>query len=676
MPMLLRSVESVYFESMTNEDAKNKMHREKVHADELNRRLREDVEKLTLQLAQEKQRRQADQSLHGDLEHNAQLMEEIVEKQKEVSAWHDEDHAILKDVHESSGCHRDVLARLTREVGRLKELQQDRTRLKKLVTTLQGRVKQLKAKLAEAEAHHKQRETELRAEVAATHDQLRAASAEAERVASAQLEALRVEHDVSAAAAAATHESHGTAMIAAIAAELTAAEGALHAKIVEVRRVSSESVDLVTQLKHEAAQTLADAQAHAKAEHETLRQEKEALAVELSVLQQRQNELLAQRAAAAHAHDEQSALLTEQVQSMRAEVSAKGAAIDSAAAELDALRSQSAQQTLSDSRAATQREWDAVQQEHKSRAALLEATTTRVEALEAADAELRAQAEVEARGRAEERRELEAAHQAALHRLEKQLRATQDELEQVNAQHRATQDELEQAHAATQAAQAVAQEAHAEATAQRTGTTQPSQAAPPTAAPMHAKMAEGAALPPLPPLGAPTMAPNYLPAVQATPLALAAALPAVLPDKENAREPPADMVPVRPTGKTTPSCKPPPLVKLAPPAVVDKPPAPKSSAAKPPAPASAKSLSAPAVVPGRSQSAPMAAPPAAKRPPERELEAEEVASKDQKRSRSLGGGGSGSEGATFNRRKSGSGSSMIKNMAASAAAASFDLFDF
>jgi hypothetical protein len=191
---------------------------------------------------------------------------------------------------------------------------------------------------------------------------------------------------------------------------------------------------------------------------------------------------------------------------------------------------------------------------------------------------------------------------------------------------------------------------------------------------MHAKMAEGAALPPLPPLGAPTMAPNYLPAVQvsrrrsgggsstskfggggsasklgggdgdggggddfgggggggggsgtskATPLALAAALPAVLPDKENAREPPADMVPVRPTGKTTPSCKPPPLVKLAPPAVVDKPPAPttapKSSAAKPPAPASAKSLSAPAVVPGRSQSAPMAAPPAAKRPPEREL---------------------------------------------------------
>ena len=56
MPMLLRSVESVYFESMTTEDAKNKMHREKVHADELNRRLREDVEKLTLQLAQEKQR--------------------------------------------------------------------------------------------------------------------------------------------------------------------------------------------------------------------------------------------------------------------------------------------------------------------------------------------------------------------------------------------------------------------------------------------------------------------------------------------------------------------------------------------------------------------------------------------------------------------------------------------
>ena len=34
MSMLLRSVESVDFESMTTEDAKNKMHREKVHPNE------------------------------------------------------------------------------------------------------------------------------------------------------------------------------------------------------------------------------------------------------------------------------------------------------------------------------------------------------------------------------------------------------------------------------------------------------------------------------------------------------------------------------------------------------------------------------------------------------------------------------------------------------------------
>ncbi len=841
---LLRNVESVYFESMTSEDAKNKMHREKAHTEELNRRLREDIEKLTLQLAQEKQRRQADQSLHSDLEHNARLMEEIVEKQKEVAKWHDDDHAILKDVHESSGCHREVLARLTRDVGRLKELQQERKIIKKHKAAFLGRAKDLKARLLQAEAHHMQRDAELRLEMAAALEQQRATTAEVERVASVQLEALRAEHVASATEAAAAHEAHAKAAISALASELAAAEGTVQAKEIEVRRISSESVDLVGRLKNEAAQALEDAKAHAKTEigelagrHDALRQEKEALTAELATLQQQQEELLARGAAATEAHEQQNAALTashaEQLLSVREELNAKGAALESTAAELDALRAQSTQavvlleaaqaeivrlttavarleedkereaaeqarsdkelsdarlkahmeevsklheantkaqqldeqlkaavrdkgdqqqraeaaeaaaaeasaaavataaehaaalKTLLESQASTQREWDAAQQEHKSRAALLEATTKRVEALEGAEVELRARADGAEHERDKERRE----HAATLGHLEEQLRAREDD--------------LEQAHAATSAAQAAAHEAKLEAAAQAAAAKAAAAAAAdataavptPVATPIDVQMADAAAPPaaaapapkaasaqPLPLLGGPTSLPGVHlsrrrsgggnsasklggstsaskvggsggedgggdgdsggggigSASNAAPLVPE---PAVVAEKENASQPPAEAAPLRLTSKSPPRSKLPPPAKLAPPIAIDNPPAPKPpatkptapSAPKPPVPASAKVLSASAMASGRSQSVPAAARPAAKRQPEVEHELE-AAPKEHKRARSLGSG-SGSQGATFNRRRGGS-SSMIKSMGSTSAAASFDLFDF
>eukprot|EP00900_Chrysochromulina_parva_P011007 jgi/Chrpa1/19908/Chrysochromulina_OHIO_Genome00026715-RA len=199
-------------------------------------------------------------------------------------------------------------------------------------------------------------------------DKERAAAAEAERVAAAaaQLEALRVEHEASAFAASAIFQARGTAMIAAIAIELTAVEGALHAALLEVGRVSPGTGNPV---QHEAGQRLGGAQAHAEAECKRLCCEKDALAAELRVLELRQVELLAQGAAQ------------------------------------------------------------------------LEAATTRVRALEGADAELRAGlGEADARGRV-----LEAAHQVALGKLEEQLRASRDELERVlRAQHRAPRGEAAQ----------------------------------------------------------------------------------------------------------------------------------------------------------------------------------------------------------------------------------------
>ena len=54
---LLRGMESVYFQSMSSEDEKNKMLREKMHAEDHVRRLIKDKDDLARHLSQEKARR-------------------------------------------------------------------------------------------------------------------------------------------------------------------------------------------------------------------------------------------------------------------------------------------------------------------------------------------------------------------------------------------------------------------------------------------------------------------------------------------------------------------------------------------------------------------------------------------------------------------------------------------
>lgn len=63
---LLRNVESVYVQSMTTEDEKNKMMREKIYADDQNRKMREDIEKLSTQLSEERHRRTNEHSVRAD----------------------------------------------------------------------------------------------------------------------------------------------------------------------------------------------------------------------------------------------------------------------------------------------------------------------------------------------------------------------------------------------------------------------------------------------------------------------------------------------------------------------------------------------------------------------------------------------------------------------------------
>ena len=68
---LLRNVESVYVQSMTTEDEKNKMMREKIYADDQNRKMREDIEKLSAQLSEERRRRTNDSSVRAARSHGA-----------------------------------------------------------------------------------------------------------------------------------------------------------------------------------------------------------------------------------------------------------------------------------------------------------------------------------------------------------------------------------------------------------------------------------------------------------------------------------------------------------------------------------------------------------------------------------------------------------------------------
>ena len=81
---LLRNVESVYFQSMTSEDEKNKMLRQKMHDDDQIHRLRREKEDLSRLLTQEKTRRTTDSSLSQELVKNEHLMKDILAHQQDI----------------------------------------------------------------------------------------------------------------------------------------------------------------------------------------------------------------------------------------------------------------------------------------------------------------------------------------------------------------------------------------------------------------------------------------------------------------------------------------------------------------------------------------------------------------------------------------------------------------
>ena len=120
---LLRNVEHVYSQSMTHEDEKNKLTREKVHMEDQIRRLTQEKEQLAHQLAQEKSRRTTDATLSQELAKNEVLMKSIVTQQQTVKSTHDADFAMVKELVHHSSAHRTVLKTLSREVTWLRAKQ-------------------------------------------------------------------------------------------------------------------------------------------------------------------------------------------------------------------------------------------------------------------------------------------------------------------------------------------------------------------------------------------------------------------------------------------------------------------------------------------------------------------------------------------------------------------------
>jgi len=126
---LLRNVESVYVQSMTTEDEKNKMMREKIYADDQNRKMREDIEKLSTQLSEERHRRTNEHSLTQEMTRNGAMMTDVLSNQNHIKV-HDDEFVVVRDVQESSAKRGAVLSRLMREVDRIKAKQVDRKVLK------------------------------------------------------------------------------------------------------------------------------------------------------------------------------------------------------------------------------------------------------------------------------------------------------------------------------------------------------------------------------------------------------------------------------------------------------------------------------------------------------------------------------------------------------------------
>lgn len=324
---LMRNVESVYFQSMTKEDEKNKIMREKMHAEDQVRRLCEDKDKLAAQLATEKSRRTTDVKLAEELASNAILMKDILNRQQEVKRAHDSDFRSVKELQRHSAMQRTIIDRLHSAVQVLKQKQTERKVIKEQRQQLWERASGLKQKLTTLETNAIRVERTLRAEAAAARDALAQQAEANEKEGAERLVRLRGELEARFKAELAASTCRAEAALDVMRSELALADcDAARAASKMIAEAAAASVTLASaQQQHEQQQ------ADARAALDAL----ELRAAELEASQAKEREEVAERCAE---QTEELTKLQEELATRAAEADALRAEIDSSSSEMAEIR--------------------------------------------------------------------------------------------------------------------------------------------------------------------------------------------------------------------------------------------------------------------------------------------------------------------------------------------------
>ena len=328
---LLRNVESVYFASMTSEDEKNKMLREKIHAEEQARKLNADNKQLLQQLTQEKARRTADTALTHELGKNELLMKDILVKQQEVKKIHERDFKMVKELRHHSSAHRAVLSALQQEVHTLRAKQKDRKILKDHKAQLWTKAKELKDKLGAAEKRAASTQARLEGEASAARDALREELAAKDSASQKQLAELQTAHDAQAKADKAKGDAQQEAVLTVLRDEMAAAESALTEQLAGRKKDSAAAVTLAKDLRRQhddEKSRLLEAAEGAREAHESLVKEHDALKATYDAASAALSKLQAEHAATVKAKAEEAAGHAQAVGALEAAHKAKVASLE------------------------------------------------------------------------------------------------------------------------------------------------------------------------------------------------------------------------------------------------------------------------------------------------------------------------------------------------------------
>ena len=215
---LLKNVETVYLDSMTQEDRMQELEREQKKAEQQQQRQADEIARLrqqlhaanreqgknhevrptpSLRLASECARDDAStwpvlRQTKRVLQNNKVLMEGIVKMQKELKNTQQSGVSMVNDLQQSTAHHRGLFVSLSRDIHWIKQKQQDRKKLKQANCLLHEKTTELKEKLAATEKQAEGTRRGLEEKVNELKDKLSATEKQAERTLEEKTNELKV----------------------------------------------------------------------------------------------------------------------------------------------------------------------------------------------------------------------------------------------------------------------------------------------------------------------------------------------------------------------------------------------------------------------------------------------------------------------------------------------------